>query len=42
MKQSTFERLASVLSIAIMIGAVWFYTVQIGGVLELLELAAGG
>ena len=41
MSQATLEKVASGLSVMVIVAALWFYWVQILDVLELLELAYG-
>ncbi len=41
MNQAMLEKIAIALSVLVIVSAVWFYSVQIMDVLELLELAYG-
>ena len=41
MKQATLEKLAIVLAAGVIVSAVWFYVIQIGDVIEMLEMAYG-
>ena len=38
-KKAVLERIAIVFGIAVIIGACWFYSIQIGDTLETLRLA---
>jgi hypothetical protein len=41
-KQAILEKVAMAFGVAIVIGAIWFWSRQIGDTLELLRMAAGG
>ncbi len=41
-KKSILEKVTITFGIAVIIGAIWFWSLQVGDVLELLRVAEGG